>query len=87
MPRPGPTKEKTIGLFLLGLILFNPPFLNIFNADKQASIFDIPLLYIYLFVAWIVLIFLVAVTAAKPSASVSLDPPIPQKERHKGDIT
>ena len=84
MKRPGPTKEKTIGLFLLGLILFNPPFLNIFNSDQQATIFDIPLLYIYLFAAWLGLIILVAVTAARPTAYVSLETEAPEKES-KGD--
>ncbi len=77
MNRPGPTREKTIALFLLGLILFNPPFLNIFNASAQASLFQIPVLYIYIFSAWIFLIVLVA------RAAKSAEPPEPSRQKDK----
>jgi len=80
MNRPGPTREKTIALFLLGLILFNPPFLNIFNADAQATLFQIPALYIYFFSAWIFLIILVA-----RSAKAAEPPKAPGQEGTRQD--
>jgi hypothetical protein len=60
MTRPGITTERLLALFLLGIIVFTPPFLGIFN--KPHLIFGIPILYLYLFAAWGMLIGLVALT-------------------------
>ncbi len=49
--------ERSIALFLLGILLFNPPLLSIFGADVAFG--GIPLLYIYLFLAWVVFIVLI----------------------------
>jgi hypothetical protein len=57
MSRPGPTGERLVALFILGLVLFNPPVLSIFN--RTAELFSVPLLYLYLFLAWA---FLIALT-------------------------
>ena len=54
MPTPGPTGERLVALFILGVVLFNPPFLSIFN--RTAHVFGVPLLYLYLFLAWALLI-------------------------------
>ena len=59
MAKPSRRGERLIGLFLLGCLLFNFPLLALFNV--QAKVFGIPLLYTYLFVAWGLLIALVAV--------------------------
>ena len=59
MAKPSRRGERLIGLFLLGCLLFNFPLLALFNV--QATVFGIPLLYTYLFVAWGLLIALVAV--------------------------
>ncbi len=58
--------ERLVALFLLGILVLNPPFLLIF--DKSAEISGIPVLYLYLFVAWAVLIALLAlaIELAKP---------------------
>ena len=45
-------------LFLLGCLLFNYPLLALFNV--RASLFGVPLLYVYLFAAWALIIALVA---------------------------
>jgi hypothetical protein len=45
-------------LFMLGCLLFNYPLLALFNV--RASVFGVPILYAYMFVAWGVLIALVA---------------------------
>jgi len=55
--------ERTIALFLFGLIAVSPPFLAIFAAD--AFLFGIPLLYAYLFAVWIVLIGLLALISGR----------------------
>jgi uncharacterized membrane protein (DUF485 family) len=46
-------------LFMLGVLLFNYPLLALFNV--QGSVLGVPVLYAYIFVAWGLLIGLVAV--------------------------
>ena len=48
------TSERLASLFLLGVLLFNPPLLLIF--DFPDYVLGIPVLYIYLFTAWAVLV-------------------------------
>lgn len=43
-------KEKLVAIFLLALALFNPPLLAVFSVP--ATLFGLPLLYLYLFLAW-----------------------------------
>jgi hypothetical protein len=50
--------ERLVALFLLGLLLFNYPLLTLFNVPRV--VLGVPLLYLYLFVAWAAVI-LVAV--------------------------
>ena len=50
--------QKLVAAFLLGVVLFNYPILSLFN--RAASAFGIPLLYVYIFLAWGGLIALVA---------------------------
>ena len=52
--------RRLIGLFLLGGLLFNYPVLSIFN--RAVLIGGVPLLYLYLFTAWALLIVLTALT-------------------------
>ena len=49
--------RRLFGLFLLGVILFNYPILSIFNLEKFW--FGIPMLYLYMFSAWLLLILLI----------------------------
>lgn len=58
MPEEARRRDQLIGLFALGLILFNPPLLNLFSGG---TILGWPLLYAYLFFAWALVI---AITAA-----------------------
>ena len=53
-----------IGLFLLGVILFNPPVLNLFGGTINGW----PVLYIYLFVAWGLMIGLLALVIERSAA-------------------
>jgi len=47
-----------VALCILGLLLFNYPMLALFNVP--ATVFGIPALYVYIFVAWAALIALMA---------------------------
>ncbi len=55
---------RFVALFFLGIVLLTPPFLLIF--DHSAEISGIPVLYIYLFVAWAALIALLALATELP---------------------
>jgi O-antigen/teichoic acid export membrane protein len=45
-------RDRLIGLFVLGLVLLNPPILNLFGG----TIFGWPALYLYMFASWAALI-------------------------------
>jgi len=53
--------ERLVALFLLGLLIFNPPLLSIFAVDQFIA--GVPVLYIYLFTTWSCLLGLVGVAA------------------------
>jgi len=58
--------ERLVALFLLAVLLLNPPLLLIF--DSSNSVAQVPTLYLYLFVVWALLISLLAiVTEFTPS--------------------
>ena len=67
MPGPNRTHEQLFALFVLGLLLFTPPLLTIFNSATR--ILGVPVLPLYLFAAWAAVIALVAL-AVEPSASL-----------------
>lgn len=47
---------RLIGLFFLGMLLFNFPLLYLFN--RPTTVLGIPILYVYLFISWWVIILL-----------------------------
>lgn len=53
--------QRFVALCMLGVLLFNYPVLALFNVS--GAIFGIPVLYAYIFVAWAVLIALMAFVA------------------------
>lgn len=57
--RPSGMRERLVAAFMLGLALFNPPLLAVFG--KGGSVAGVPVLFLYLFFAWIALIALLAV--------------------------
>ena len=63
MTRSSRVGQRLAALFLLGCLLFNYPWLAIFNV--RATVLGIPLLYAYLFCAWALLIALVAAVVAR----------------------
>ena len=56
-PPPGPG-QRLVALFALGVALFNFPLLGLF--DRAATAFGIPVLYVYIFCVWALLIALLA---------------------------
>jgi hypothetical protein len=52
------TGQRLFAVFLLGCVMFNYPLLFLF--DRNAGLFGIPLLYAYVFFAWLCLIGLMA---------------------------
>jgi len=58
MIRPTLKGQRLVALFLLGCLLFNYPLLSLFANDLRA--WGIPLIYVYLFVTWAVLIAVMA---------------------------
>jgi hypothetical protein len=50
--------QRLIALCMLGCILFNFPILALFNVPE--SLFGVPVLYAYIFLAWALLIALMA---------------------------
>ena len=74
MTRPGIMSERLISLFLLGLLFFTPPLLGIFDVARTAL--GIPVLYLFLFAAWLCLIVLTALTIESAGQSQgAADPP------------
>ena len=60
MPDSGQRRERLAALFFLGVVLFNPPLLELFDGGADSTVFGVPLLYAYLFFAWAVVIALIA---------------------------
>ena len=53
--------QRLAALCMLGALLFNFPILAVFNVPRV--LFGVPVLYAYLFIAWAVLIALLALMA------------------------
>lgn len=62
MPREARRRDRLVGLFALGLVLFNPPVLRLFAG---ATLSGWPLLFVYLFCAWAALTGMVALTVER----------------------
>jgi hypothetical protein len=56
--KPGPSGARLVCVFLLGCLLFSYPLMALFNVP--ARVFGVPVLFAYLFSAWVLLIALVA---------------------------
>ena len=58
MQGPESRAQRLIALCMLGCVLFNFPVLALFNVP--GAIFGVPVLYAYIFIAWTLLIALMA---------------------------
>jgi len=57
------TAQRLAALFLLGCVLFNYPVLALFN--RAASVLGVPVLYAWIFAAWLALIAAMALVIEK----------------------
>ena len=55
--------QRFVALCMLGILLFNYPVLALFNV--AGALFGVPLLYAYMFIAWALLIALMAWNAER----------------------
>jgi hypothetical protein len=69
MIRSNRTQEQLVALFVLGALLLLPPLLAIFN--RPVRVLGVPVLYLYLFVAWAAVIGLTAAVARRIGAAQS----------------
>ena len=53
--------QRFAALSMLGMLLFNYPILNLFNVS--GTLFGVPVLYAYIFIAWALLIASMALLA------------------------
>jgi hypothetical protein len=58
MRRSGTTGQRLAAIFAMGCVLLNYPILSLFG--RPVDVAGIPLLYIYVFAAWILLVGLLA---------------------------
>ena len=56
-------RERVISLFIFGVLIMNFPVMSLFSVD--GFVFGIPLLYAYVFSAWLLLIVLSALLVAR----------------------
>jgi len=54
---------RLVALCMLGCLLFNYPILALFNVP--AAVFGVPILYVYIFTAWALLIALMALAVER----------------------
>lgn len=90
----GKPGERLSALFLLGVVLFNPLLLDVFDAGPDVVLLGIPILYLYVFVAWAILIALMTVVVEwatrhpeqppPPSEVPTSAPPVSDRDR-EGD--
>ncbi len=65
---PNRTAERLVAVFMMGLALFMPPLLAVFS--QGGSMAGIPLIYVYLFAAWIGLIAVLAMIVEQAAADI-----------------
>lgn len=53
--------ERSLAIAVLGAVLFLKPFLGIFDRGGTTMVWGVPLLYAYLFAAWVLIVVLTAV--------------------------
>ncbi len=58
MTRDSKINKRLVALFLLGCLLLNFPIISLFNLE--ILIFGLPLLYVYIFIIWCLIIGLTA---------------------------
>jgi hypothetical protein len=62
MPEEARRRDQLAGIFALGVALFNPPLLDLFSGG---TVVGWPLLYVYLFAAWGLVIAITALVVGR----------------------
>lgn len=78
MQRPGITRERLVGLCMLGILLFSPSLISIFDRGGDVIIFGVPLLIQYLFGVWALLIIAAGLIVYRYRRDIS--PPVEDEE-------
>ena len=52
--------ERTLAVALIAIVAFNQPLLRLFDQGAQSTIAGLPVIYVYLFAAWALVIALLA---------------------------
>jgi hypothetical protein len=68
-------RNRLIALFMLGVLLLSPPLLAVFRADILVG--GVPLLFLYLFGAWALMIGLLAFAVERGRHRAPAVPPPP----------
>jgi hypothetical protein len=55
-------RDQLIGVFVLGVVLFNPPLLDLFSG---MTLFGLPLLYTYIFAVWTLVVVCIAIVVER----------------------
>jgi hypothetical protein len=63
MAEPEKRAPRLVALCMLGCLLFNYPILALFNVP--GALLGVPILYVYIFTAWVVLIALMALAVER----------------------
>ena len=79
------SSERIVILFILGILLFSPPFILIF--DSPALVAGIPKLFLYLIVAWAALIALMMLVIEYAQDDTGRDQEIEVSEPESGETT
>jgi hypothetical protein len=64
MRRSDVTGQRLVAIFLMGCVLLNYPILSLFARPVEVA--GVPLLFAYVFAAWVVLIALMALVIERP---------------------
>ncbi len=59
-------RERAVALFLFAVLAISPPLLAIFS--QEGRLFGIPILYLYLFSVWALVVLMIALNAFSPPA-------------------
>jgi hypothetical protein len=74
MPNSARRRDRLVGLFAVGMVAFNPPLLNLFHG----TVFGWPVLYVYIFGVWALLIAALALVLERGREAARKDPGGPQ---------
>ena len=55
--------KRLVGLFLLGALFFNFPLISLFN--HKTYVLGFPLLYLYIFIVWTLMIIIMMLTTSR----------------------